>query len=147
MCDVGLQLEDGAHETGQVGIDVDDLLELVEDERNLASALGSELARQLEKPLDGRVEVLRLPPRVEGEAELARVRVDRHDRRDPQPREDAQALASPEERRGEVVVDRLRELLRAVRRGVVMRLRDEDVLAIACSHTKRATTCRSAGQD
>ena len=69
--DVGLHLEDGAHEPREVGIDVDDLLELVEDERDLPSALGGELARQLEEPLERRVEVLRLSPRVEGEAELA----------------------------------------------------------------------------
>ena len=46
--DGGLCLEDGSHEPRQVGVDVDDLLELVEDERDLPSALRGELARQLE---------------------------------------------------------------------------------------------------
>ena len=131
MGDVGLQLEDGAHETWEVGIDVDDLLELVEDERDLPSALRGELARQLEEPLERRVEVLWLSPRVEGEAELARVRVDRHDRGDPKPREDAQPLACAKQRRGEVVVDRLGELLREPfggRRRHQVDVRDEHVL-------------------
>ena len=95
----------------EVGIDVDDLLELVEDERDLPLALGGELAGELEEPLDGRVEILRLAAGVEGEAELAALRVEGHDRRDAEALEDAQALARAEERRGEVVVDRLGELL------------------------------------
>ena len=42
---LGLALEDGAHQPRQGRVDVDDLLELVEDERDPAPALGAELAR------------------------------------------------------------------------------------------------------
>ena len=115
--DVGLELEDGAHQLRKLRVDVDDLLELVEDERDLPPALRGELARQLEEPLERCVEILWLAARIEAEAELARGRVDGHDRGDPQAREDAQPLPRAEERRGEVVVDRLGELLGEALRG------------------------------
>ena len=67
MRHLGLRLEDGAHEPRQVRVDVDDLLELVEDERDLPAALRGELARQLEQALERCVEVLRLPPGLEAE--------------------------------------------------------------------------------
>ena len=71
MRDLGLELEDGAHQLRELGVDVDDLLELVEDERDLSPALCGELAGKLEEPLERRVEILWLAARVEAEAELA----------------------------------------------------------------------------
>ena len=58
MRDLGLLLEDRAHQPRQPRVDVDDLLELVEHERDLALAVGAELGRQLEQALDRRVDVL-----------------------------------------------------------------------------------------
>src|SRR5262245_42327283 len=77
VCDLGLRLEDRAHELREVAVDVDDLLEFVEDERDLPPALGRELARELEQPFQRRLDVLRLPARVEREPELAGLRVDK----------------------------------------------------------------------
>ena len=58
MRDLRLLLEHRPHQPRQPRVDVDDLLELVEHERDLALAVGAELARQLEQPLDRRVDVL-----------------------------------------------------------------------------------------
>ena len=132
MCDdLGLRLEDRAHELREVAVDVDDLLELVEDESDLAAAFGRELAWELEEALEGRLHVLRLPAGVEGEPDLAGVRLDRHHGRDPQPCEHAQTLARAKEDRGEVVVDRLGELLGEPllrRRGHQVHVGDEHAL-------------------
>ncbi len=98
---------------------------------DLAPALGGELAGQLEQALEGRVDVLRLPAGVESEAELAGLRVDGDDGRDPEPGEHAQELLRAEEDRGDVVVDRLGELLRELllrRRGHQVDVRDEHAL-------------------
>ena len=43
MRDLGLVLEDRAQELRQVGVEVDDLLELVEDEHRRAPAVGGGL--------------------------------------------------------------------------------------------------------
>ncbi len=58
MCHLRLGLEDRAHELGQVAVDVHDLLELVQHQRDLAPALGGQPARQLEQPLQRGVQVL-----------------------------------------------------------------------------------------
>ena len=52
MRDLRLGLEDRPHQPRQLGVDVGDLLELVEHERDGAPALGRQLARQLEQALD-----------------------------------------------------------------------------------------------
>ena len=75
-----LSLEDGAHEPRQGRVDVDDLLELVEDQRHPAPALGTELARQRQQVLERRAEVLGAVARVEAERQLAGVGVDVDDR-------------------------------------------------------------------
>src|SRR5207302_5954416 len=54
--DVGLGLEDGAHEPRELPVDVDDLLKLVEDERHLPPPLRAELAGKLEQALERRVD-------------------------------------------------------------------------------------------
>ena len=59
MRDLGLLLEHRAHQPRQPRVDVDHLLELVEHERDLALAVGAELAGQLEQALDRGVDVLR----------------------------------------------------------------------------------------
>ena len=58
MGDLRLLLEHRPHQRRQLGVEVEDLLELVEDQRGAPSALGGELRRQLEQPLDRRVDVL-----------------------------------------------------------------------------------------
>ena len=110
MATSGCRLEDRAHELREIGIDVDDLLELVEDERDLPPALGRELAGQLKSRSSVTSRSCGCRPASKLNPSLP-CRIDRDDRRDPQAREDPQALARAEERRGEVVVDRLRELL------------------------------------
>ena len=59
MRDVGLLLEDRAHQLREIAVDLDDLLELVEHERDAAPALGGELAGSCEQPLERRVDVAR----------------------------------------------------------------------------------------
>jgi len=65
--DLGLALEDRAHQLGQARVDLDDLLEFVEHEQDLALAVGGELARELEQPPDRGVDVLAALADVEGE--------------------------------------------------------------------------------
>ena len=48
MRDLGLLLEHRAHELRQPAVDVDDLLEFVEDERDPATAIRGNLAGKLE---------------------------------------------------------------------------------------------------
>ena len=55
--DLRLLLEDGPHQLRQPGVDRLDLLELVEDQRHPPALVGGELGRQLEQPLEGRVDV------------------------------------------------------------------------------------------
>ena len=74
MRDLGLLLEDGPHQLREIGVDVDNLLELVEDEDDLALALGGQLAGQLEQALDRRVDVLLRVARVEAELGVGRDR-------------------------------------------------------------------------
>ncbi len=59
MGDLGLLLEDGAHQVRQARVDVDDLLELVDDERGAPLSGAAELSRKLEQPFQGRVDVRR----------------------------------------------------------------------------------------
>jgi hypothetical protein len=110
--DLRLRLEHRAHELREVRVDVDDLLELVEDERDGPVSLVRQLARQREQPLERRLDVGRRAPGLESERDRGVLGVDRHGRRDPQPAEDRQrALARAEQRRRDAFVDRLRELL------------------------------------
>ena len=110
-----LLLEDGAHQAGEAGVDVDDLLELVHDQHHRALALAGELSRQFEQPLQRRIDVLSAPARVEAEAQRAVLRIDRHRRADTQALEDPQSLFGAEQRRGQVLVDRASELLGELR--------------------------------
>jgi hypothetical protein len=96
--DLGLLLEHRAHQRRQPRVDVGHLLELVEDHDHLALALRGELRRQLEQPLERRVDVLAAVARRKREARLARRRVDGDGRVDAQRREDAQPLLRVEER-------------------------------------------------
>ena len=111
--DLGLGLEDAPHQLRQGWIDLDDLLELVEDQRDRPLALGGDLPGQLQQALERRIDV---GPRVAGgerEAERAVGGVDRDRRRDPQPAEEGRsAITGPLEARQQVAVDRARELLR-----------------------------------
>ena len=74
MRDLGLVLEDRAQELRQVGVEVDDLLELVEDQQRGALALGGELRDELEQALERRVDVLGLVAGGEAEAQRRRPR-------------------------------------------------------------------------
>ena len=124
MRDVGLRLEDRAHQRRQARVEADHLLELVEDERDAAAALGRELRRQLEQPLERRVHVLARVARREAEPERAGVRLDRQHRADAQSAEDlGGAVAHPVERRRHLLVQRLREL----RRELLLRRRPHQV--------------------
>ena len=67
--DLGLLLKDGAHDLREVRIDVDDLLELVEDERDPPIPLTAEPAGQLKEMFEGRIDVVPTPPGCEREAE------------------------------------------------------------------------------
>ena len=62
MRDLRLLLEDGAHEVGEVAVERDDLLELVEDEHGAAFALGGDPAREREQSLDRVVDGRRCRP-------------------------------------------------------------------------------------
>ena len=108
---LGLGLEDGAHQPRQGRVDVDDLLELVEDQRHAAPALGAELARQRQQVLERRAQVLGAIARVEAEGQLAGVGVDVDGRLDAQRPEDPQAVERLLLLGGDVLVDRARELL------------------------------------
>ena len=72
-----------------------------------------ELGRELEQLLEGCVDVLAGVAGGEAEAERAVVRIDGHRRRDPKAAEDlCRALAGAEERRCDLLVDRLGQLCR-----------------------------------
>jgi hypothetical protein len=110
--DLGLLLQHRAQELGELRVELDDLLELVEDQQRAALALGGDLGDELEQALERRIDVLRLVAGGEAEAQRAGVRVDCHRRHDPQPAEDARAeVLRARERSRDVVVDRRRELL------------------------------------
>jgi hypothetical protein len=82
-------LEDGAQEPRQAAFDLDDLLELVEDERDATSSLRRELPRQLEQPLQRRVDVVGPPVGVEAEADRPVLRAHRDHGADAQAAKDA----------------------------------------------------------
>ncbi len=130
--DVGLRLEDRAHQRRQPRVEPDHLLELVEDERDAAAPFRRELRRQLEQPLQRRVHVLPRMARREAEAERAGVRLDRQHRADAQTAEDlGSAVAHPVERRRHLLVQRLCELRRELllrRRPHQVDLRDEHLV-------------------
>ncbi len=112
MCDTsGWRWKTERISRGRVAVDLDDLLELVEHEHDPPVALARELPGELEQPLHRRDDVRGGGVRAEAEAEIAAVGVDRHGRRDPQALEHAQPLLGAEQGRGEVLVDRLRELV------------------------------------
>ena len=131
--DLRLLLEDRPHQVGELAVERDDLLELVEDEHDAAAALGRDPARELEQGLDRVVDGRLLPPCVKGEAQAAVARVDLHRRRDAEAAEEARGpLERLAGRRLEVAVDRLRQrggetLLRWRTHEVAVR--DEDPLA------------------
>ena len=58
MGDIRLRLEDRAHERGQPGIELEHLLELVEDDAYAPLPFGRQLRRELQEPLERRVDVL-----------------------------------------------------------------------------------------
>ena len=129
--DLGLALEDRAHQRGQCGIDVDDLLELVDHERRARVAVGGDLRRQLEQPFERGIDILGRVASVEAEADAAGVRVEHDLRRDPKAAEERRDLL-PHARAGcrHVVVDRRGELLGELlfrRRREQVDLRDEHV--------------------
>ena len=77
MRDLGLRLEDRPHQLREVGVDLDDLLELVEHERDrrfrsVASSPGS-----VEQPLERRRDVGRSAPGLEAERDRGVLGVDR----------------------------------------------------------------------
>ena len=155
VSDLGLPLEDRAHELREMAVDVHDLLELVEDECDLPLTLGCKQAGELEEPLERRVHVLDVPAACEAEAERARLGVDRDNRRDPESSEHTQSLLRAEEPRGDVVVDRLGELLGELllrRRRHQVDLRDEDTrlpepLRRAPNERRLAVASRSEDDD
>jgi hypothetical protein len=67
MRDLGLELKDGAHPGGELRVQDDDFLKLVEDCHHLPLAALGDLCRQLEQSADGLVDVGR--PRCRGELE------------------------------------------------------------------------------
>ena len=83
MGDLGLALEDGAHQPRQMTVDVRDLLELVQHEHDPPLPVGAQLSRQLEQPLQRRVDVRAAVPDVEPEGHGGVVGVERDARRDP----------------------------------------------------------------
>ena len=84
--DVRLALEHRPHQVRQLRIEVDDLLELVEHDRDAALALGGDAAGKLEQMLDRVVDVRAGPARAKREAEVPVVGVELDRRPDPQAR-------------------------------------------------------------
>ena len=130
MRDLGLLLERRAHQRRQLGVELRDLLELVEVEDDALALLRRDRARQLEEVLERVVDVGLGARSREAEARRA-VQVHGDRRRDSQRREDPQSLARLEERGRDVVVDRLGELARELllrRRRHEVDLDDENPL-------------------
>ena len=86
--DLGLRLEDGAHQGREVRVELDHLLELVEHDADAPVSLRRELGRKLEELLERRVDVLGCVAGSEAEPEGSVRRVDRHHGGDPQASED-----------------------------------------------------------
>ncbi len=86
---LGLLLKDGAHQAREVCVDVNDLLELIQDQHDLAFALAGQLTWQFQQPLQRGVDVRRSLTGVEAEAQRAVLWID-GDRGT-----DAQALKDP----------------------------------------------------
>ena len=108
---VRLLLEHRAHQLREVGVDLHHLLELVQDQPDLALALRGELGRKLQQALEGRVHVLRPAPGLEAEAHRPVLGIDGDGGRDPQAAEHLEPLLGPEQDRRDVLVDLLRQLL------------------------------------
>ena len=134
MRHLGLRLEDCPHQLGEVRVDLDDLLELVEHERDTrprsaASSPGSVSSRSRVASTSAGAR----PGSKPNETDEV-LGVDRDRRRDPQAAEDAERpLARPEKRGGDPLVDRLRELLGELllrRRRHQVDLRAEHTLAL-----------------
>ena len=131
MCDLGLLLKYRAHQLGQTGIDLDDLLKLVEHERDAPLTLDGEASGKREQPFEGGVDVLSARARVEAEGDRAVLGIDPHHWGDAQAGEHPQALACAKQARGDLLVDRSGELLGKLllcRRPHQIDLRDEHVL-------------------
>jgi len=92
VADLGLGLEDRAHQVREALVEGEDLLELVEDDHDAALALGRELAELLEELLDRLVEVAFAAAGAEGEAEGAVARVDLDRRADAEVAEELGGL-------------------------------------------------------
>ena len=130
--DVSLRLEGRPHERRQPRVDVEHFLKLVEHERDRAPAFGGQLGRQLEDPLQRRVDILGGVTGGEAERHRAVVGIERHHRSDPEsPEELRRTVARPQERAGDVLVDRRGQLRGELllRRGLhQIHLRDQDAL-------------------
>ena len=81
VADLRLRLEDRAHQVREPPVEREDLLELVEDDRDASLALCGELADELEQSLDRVVDVGSPPTRLEREPQGAVARVDLDRRR------------------------------------------------------------------
>ena len=110
MADLGLGLEDGAHQVREVPVERKDLLELVEDEHHAPLALDGELARQFEQALDRLVDVRFPPSGLEAETEAAVARINLERRPDPEAAEEVGGtLEAALGGRRDLGMDRLRE--------------------------------------
>ncbi len=137
---LGLLLEDRAQEPRQFGIDLHDLLELIEDQRGSPPTCPAELGRQVKQALQRRVDVGVAPAEGEAEPERAVLGVDRDGGLDLQaPKRGEGPLPDPLERRGDLLVDRAGERRRQpllVRRRHQVDLGHQDALAcqrLACA--------------
>ncbi len=72
--DLGLLLKDRAHQLQQAGVDLGDLLELVEHERDAPVAFGGKASGEREQPFERGVDVLPARARVEAEGDRRRPR-------------------------------------------------------------------------
>src|SRR5689334_10657810 len=110
MGDLRLPLKDGAQELGQVGVDRNDLLELVHDQGDAMATRPTQLGGQFEQPLERRVDISRSLGHAEAEGERAIVGVDVDRRLNLQPTKRSEgALAHPLDGGGDLLVDRSRE--------------------------------------
>ena len=110
VADLALGLEDRPHDVRERVVDADDLLELVEDEHDAPPALRRDLRRELEQPLDRRVDVRRPADRLEREPDAAVAGVELDRRPHAEAADDrARPLEQALDGREEVVDDRLRE--------------------------------------
>jgi hypothetical protein len=108
--DLRLALENRAQELGQGGIDIDDLLELVDDEGDTAAPGAAELGGKLQQPFQGGID-LGGPlgdAEAEGEAAIVGIDVDRRLNLQATKRR-KRLLSNPLQRRGDLLVDRPRQ--------------------------------------